>query len=400
MSRGMTGGLRTVLLAVMATAAPAVADFGDYLGHETDGPGLTVKTTLGELRITAVDAAAFEVHYVEDGVRQLPSFALDSELPEIAGAVTETAQSLEFAIEGLTATVGKSPVTIRYSRDGRSLLSEEHGYFAYDTIRGFRFRLDEGEKILGGGMRVLGMDRRGERMPLYNRAHYEYETHSSQMYYSLPAVMSSDRYALVFDNSASGWLDIGHREADVLQFDAVGGRTAYIVVAGDSYPELVGRLTAVTGRQPLPPRWAFGNFASRYGYRSEQQVRDVVRRFREQDIPLDTVILDLFWFGPETMGHMGNLDWDRQAWPTAEDMIAELAADGIGVVPVTEPFILSSSKTWQDAVAGGALARAPTGEPRRFDFFFGNTGLVDIFDEAAQDWFWQFYARLFDQGVV
>jgi len=395
-----TAGLRAILLATMATAPPAIADFGDYLGHDVVGRSLTVRSTLGELRVTAVNAAAFEVHYVEDGITQLPSFALDNAAPEIATALTENEQSLVFAIEGLTAAIGKSPVTIHYSRNGNSLLSEEHGYFAYDTIRGFRFRLDEGEKILGGGMRVLGMDRRGERMPLYNRAHYEYETHSSQMYYSLPAVMSSDKYALIFDNSASGWLDIGHREPDVLQFDAVGGRTAYIVIAGDNFPELVGRLTAVTGRQPLPPRWAFGNFASRYGYRSERQVRDVVRRFREQDVPLDTVILDLFWFGPDTVGHMGNLDWDRQAWPTAEDMIADLAADGIGVVPVTEPFILTSSKTWQDAVASGALARGPGGEPRRFDFFFGNTGLIDIFDESAQDWFWRFYARLFDQGIA
>ncbi len=100
------------------------------------------------------------------------------------------------------------------------------------------------------------MDRRGRRMPLYNKASYGYETEAEQMYFSVPAVMSSDKYIIVFDNSASGWLDIGHTEEDVLKFEAVGGRTAYLVIAGENYPALIENYDEDTGKQPLPPRWA------------------------------------------------------------------------------------------------------------------------------------------------
>ena len=253
---------------------------------------------------------------------------------------------------------------------------------------------------MGGGQRVLGMDRRGFRMPLYNRAHYAYETESRQMYYGLPAIMSSDKYVIVFDNSANGWLDIGETDPDVLSFEAVGGRTSYLVIAGDTYPALIRNYTDVTGRQPLPPRWALGNFASRFGYRSEAETRDVVRRFRRYDIPLDAVVIDIFWFGPDVKGHMGNLDWDRDAWPTAEDMIADFREDGVKTIVVTEPFVLTTSKRWQSAVENGALATTDSGDPITFDFFFGNTGLVDVFSEQARDWFWQPYRMLFDQGVA
>ena len=232
-------------------------------------------------------------------------------------------------------------------------------------------------------------------------AAYGYTTEDKdQMYYGLPAVLSSDRYVIVFDNSANGWLDIGGSEPDVLEFQAVAGRTAYVVVAGDSYPELIANYTDVTGRQPLPPRWAFGNFASRFGYRTEKETRDVVRRFRREEIPLDAVILDLYWFGPEVQGYMGDLDWDREAFPDPEGMISDFAQDGVRTITITEPFVLSTSSNWQDAVDNGALARSVTGEPRRFDFFFGNTGLVDVFDEDARQWFWQFYERLFEQGIA
>ncbi len=381
-------------------ALPASADFGEYEGHAWEGQSLIVMTTEGELRITALNEGALEVFYNHPDVRQLPSFAIDGEPTPVSTVVSESETSLSFSTNGLEAIISKSPVSVRFNRGGEELFAEEYGYFAYDTVRGFRFALDDGEKIMGGGQRVLGMDRRGQRMPLYNRAHYGYTTESSQMYYSLPAIMSSDRYVIAFDNTASGWLDIGSTEANVLQFEAVGGRTSYIVATGDSYPEVIEHFTDATGRQPLPPRWAFGNFASRFGYRTEAETRDVVRRFQREDIPLDAVILDLYWFGPDIKGHMGRLDWDREAFPAPEDMIADFAEDGVKTIAITEPFILTTSDRWQDAVDNEALARNATGGPKTFNFYFGNSGLVDVFDENARDWFWEPYEMLFEQGTA
>ena len=398
---GCGSGSRIAALALLLGAQTALADFGTYQDHALVGQALIVQTDIGEMSITAVDDAAFEVHYREDGVKQLPSFALAGPPAAVAAGVVDHGDSLELRIEGLTAIVDKSPVRVRFLRGGLPLVAEEHGYYAHETLRGFRFALDDGEKLLGGGQRVLGMDRRGRRMPLYNKAAYGYTTEDKdQMYYGLPAVLSSDRYIIVFDNSASGWLDIGATEPNVLDFQAVAGRTAYLVVAGGNYPELIGNYTDVTGRQPLPPRWAFGNFASRFGYRTEKETRDVVRRFRREDIPLDAVILDLYWFGPEIQGYMGELDWDRNAFPDAGKMISDFARDGVRTITITEPFVLRTSSNWQDAVDNDALARSVTGEPRRFDFYFGNTGLIDMFDADARRWFWQFYERLFEQGIA
>lgn len=397
--RGSRTATAVVLLSLWAPVA--FADFGEYESHALVGQALIVRTDSGEMSITAVDDAAFEVHYRENGVKQLPSFALAGLPGPVKASIADHEDSIELAIDGLSAIVEKSPVRIRFLRDGQPLVAEEHGYYAHETLRGFRFALDAEEKLLGGGQRILGMDRRGRRMPLYNKAAYGYNTEETdQMYFGLSAVMSSDRYIIVFDNSASGWLDMGATETDVLEFQAVAGRTAYLVVAGGSYPELIRNYTDVTGRQPLPPRWAFGNFASRFGYRTAAETRDVVRRFRREGIPLDAVILDLYWFGPDIKGHMGNLDWDREAFPEPEKMIRDLARDGVRTITITEPFVLSTSANWQDAVDNDVLARSVTGEPRRFDFYFGNTGLIDVFDENARQWFWQFYQRLFEQGIA
>ena len=62
------------------------------------------------------------------------------------------------------------------------------------------FSIDKDEILYGGGARVLGMNRRGNRLQLYNRAHYGYETHSPLMNYTLPLFLSSKQYAVLSYN--------------------------------------------------------------------------------------------------------------------------------------------------------------------------------------------------------
>ena len=353
------------------------------------------------VRISALTDTSFEVFYEPNNSRQLPSFALAEKQKQVTTSVNATSTYIEFFTPKSYVQLNPKTGQLAFGLNNEPVVVEEEvGLFFTETLRGFRFKLDDGEQLMGGGQRVLGMDRRGHRMPLYNRAHYGYTTESNQMYYSLPAVLSNQDYALLFDNSANGFLDIGHSQKDILQFEAVAGRTSYIVVLGDDIKQVSQEIAQVTGKQPLPPRWALGNFASRFGYRTQQETQDTVQAFADADIPLDAVVLDLYWFGSDIKGHMGNLDWDLNAFPQPEKMIQGFTEQGVNTIVITEPFILSSSKQWDSAVENQALAKNYSGEPRRFDFYFGNTGLVDVFDTDAQRWFNQFYTKLYDQGVT
>ncbi|MBZ9613548.1 glycoside hydrolase family 31 protein [Rheinheimera maricola] len=374
-----------------------------YQAHQLDGNSLLLQTDAGQLSLTFYQNDVVEAFYQPEGVKQLPSFSISQQPAAVALQLNEAADSLTLASDGLTVKINKAPLQLSYYRGDKLLLAEEQGYFQHqqqNMQHGFRFALSKDEQLLGGGQRVLGMDRRGHKFPLYNKAHYGYSTQSSQMYFSLPAIMSSNKYLLLFDNSAKGEADLGATDTDVMQFSAEGGRSSYVLVAGDSYPQLINNYTALTGRQPLPARWTLGNYASRFGYRTEAEARAVVQKFRQLKLPLDALVLDLYWFGPDIKGHMGNLAWDHNAFPQPEKMLADLSADGINTILVTEPFVLTSSKRWQEAVAAEAIAPGLDGKPKTFDFYFGNTGLVDVFSAQGQSWFWQIYKGLAEQGVA
>ena len=372
---------------------------------------LTIDTDTNDFKIKALRNNSFQVTYLTDGkgapYANLPSMALPEEATsavtkDIAGDVEleETATTLTLKFNNISAHVDKSTHVISYSVNGKVVAKEQDGLNISDNGVSLSFALDENEKLYGGGQRVLGMDRRGHSMPLYNKAHYGYTTSSNQMYFGLSAVMSSKNYSVLFDNTASGELDIGKTNRDELLFKAQGGRASYIMVLGENLEDTVRSTVAVTGKQPLPPRWLLGNFASRFGYKSQNEVMDVVDAFNTQDIPVDAVVLDLYWFGKDIKGHMGNLSWDAATFPEPEKMISELRAQDVKTVLITEPFILTTSKQWDSAVASNALAQNDDGAPYTFDFYFGNTGLVDVFSEAGQNWFWQYYEKLAAQGVA
>ncbi len=378
----------------------------EYVSHVIADNTLKLTTSEGLIQIRPLSQAAVEVVYSQNDEVLAPSFALPTTTESTSFGLYEEPRLLMFIGEQLQVHITKTPFSIAYFHNDKKLLSQESGFFQYPGMRGVRFALEPAEFLIGGGQRVLGMDRRGHRLPLYNKTHWGYTTESNQMYFGLPALLSTNGYGLIFDNAAKGAMDLGASESGVIQFEAVAGRNAYIVVAGLSdnqvdYPKLIQNFTDITGRQPLPPAWAFGNFASRFGYRSEQQVREVVRKYQEADIPLDTVVLDLYWFGPQMQGYMGNLDWDRKNWPNPEKMIADFKQQGIHTVVITEPFILNTSKNWQSAVENKALATDLSGEkPRIFDMFFGTAGLVDVFSESGQNWFWRKNKSILSQGIA
>ncbi len=348
-----------------------------------------------QLEVTAVAEDSMEFSYVQNGTNDFPSFSRATDTT-FQLQVEETEEGFELRRGQLTAIISKASGRVDFFKDGQLLTVQQ----PYETGATFNFNLTSQEKIMGGGQRVLGMDRRGHKLPLYNRAHYGYETESSQMNYSLPAVMSNKQYYLLFDNTASGTLDIGATEPDLLSFSAVGGRTAYIIGADASYPDLIDEYTDVTGKPAMLPRWALGHFISRFGYHTQSEVTEVVDLTLDKGIPADAVILDLYWFGQGIKGFMGNLAWDKNDFPEPDRMVDDLTTKGIKTILITEPFILTTSNRWQEAVDAGAIATTTSGAPYRFDFYFGNTGLVDVFSARGRNWFAARYLELFEQGIA
>lgn len=321
--------------------------------------------------------------------------------PEKVNTKLETSETtINYSTKDISVTIQKQPFQISYFHNNQLVISEKNGFQKNESGFNIQFNLTDDEMLYGGGARALGMNRRGYRLQLYNRAHYGYETHSELMNFTMPIVMSSHQYMVHFDNAPIGFLDFDSKKDNTLNYETISGNATYQVIVGDSWLDMIDNYTDLTGKQPLPPRWALGNFSSRFGYHSQTEVEATVDAFNKEQIPVDAIILDLYWFGKEIKGTMGNLQIDRDSFPDFEGMVSRLKAKGVKTVLITEPFILTTSKRWQEAVDKDVLAKDSLGNPFTYDFYFGNTGLIDIYKPEAEQWFWSIYKDLADKGVA
>lgn len=363
----------------------------------------TLKITVndGVYKIVPYNNNIIETTFTPTGeVEKTESHAVILEPKDIDISFVETANEVVLMTGEIVTTVQKSPFQIKYYHNNKLLISEAKGYVKNDSLETIDFNIKSNEILYGGGARALGMNRRGNRLKLYNKAHYGYETRSELMNYTMPIVVSSDKYLLHFDNAPIGYLDLDSKQNNHLMYETISGRKTYQIVAASTWPKLIDQYTNLTGKQPMPPRWALGNFASRFGYHSQYEVEKTINKFKDLNVPVDAVILDLYWFGKTITGTMGNLEVFRDSFPDFEGMISRLKAKGVKTITITEPFVLTTSNRWEEAVEQQVLATDSLGKPYTYDFYFGNTGLIDIYNPKGASWFWSIYKGLREKGIV
>ena len=357
-----------------------------------------VETSFGLYRFSAFGQNGIDVHFTEDA-----NFFNGQSLTTLATQENFRSTSendVEVVLDRGEAVVKiqKDPFEINYFFEQFPILTQAAREKVSDSVF-WTFKIPENEILYGGGARALGMNRRGSRLELYNKAHYGYEERSELMNFSMPIVVGSSGFMLHFDNTSKGFLDLDSKGTNQINYEAVSGENRYQIIINQDEFALLEDFTRLTGKQALPPIWALGNFASRFGYRSAREVLEIVEKYEKENVPLDAVILDLYWFGKTIQGTMGNLTFDLDSFPNPKQFLQTLRDKNIQPIVITEPFILTTSSRWQEALERDILCKDSAGNVFTYEFYFGNTGLIDVFKPEAQAWFWEIYSELHELGV-
>ncbi len=380
----------SLVLFIIVSCQPSEPRSYDLVGNT-----VLIEHGQGELMISAIASNIINVRYQDSltySDRNYAPILLKSEPFDI----TESENALLLKTPSVKLNIVFEPFSMNYSdlNEGEKLSTASMFERDGDTTR-FKFNLEENEAIYGTGARALPLNRRGYRLQNYNKASYAYQMGAELLNYCIPHVISSNKYMLLVDNPARSFFDIGKKDQGVLDFSSLGGNMSYYFINGSSHKELIGRYTELTGKQELPPIWAFGNLQSRFGYRNQKEALTLLDKSLDAGYPVDAMILDIYWFGPELQdGQMGKLDWDFEKWPDPKQMTATFNSKGVNTITVSEPFFTLKSGRFEDLQNKGFLAKDSTGNAMPLPhFYFGEAGLLDIFNKDAQDWIWNEYLR-------
>jgi alpha-glucosidase (family GH31 glycosyl hydrolase) len=190
-----------------------------------------------------------------------------------------------------------------------------------------------------------------------------------------PGLISRDGWTLVddstrplFDSDNFQFAQGENSPWPWVQLRSAGDRQDwYFFGYGHDYKQALHDYVQVAGRIPLPPRFAFGTWWSRYWAYSDQELDDLVRGFHENNVPLDVFVIDMDWHinreqleakhEVDQSGH--SLGWSGYTWnhllfPDPDAFLKNLHDEGLKATLNLHPA--SGVQPWETAYP--AMARA------------------------------------------
>lgn len=407
-------GNRKYLFACLTSILPIIDVFfapstysqqfvGNYSSHAVRADSVIFSCESASILLEFCSESIVKVKYIPAGTlaRDTSFVAFYDDWPAVNFTVQDFADSVNLQTSSLTITCRKRPFRLLFrERGGRLLLQERQtgGLGWREAFRYVHFNQTPDEHFYGFGERGIEFDRKGYRFESYNRQEFGYNSALATMNINIPFFCSTAGYGIYFDNTYPGLFDLGAGNSAYYSYRADDSEMIFYFIYGPDSKSILKNYTALTGRQPLPPRWALGYLQSKYGYRNEIQARQIVDTMRQKKIPCDALILDLYWYGG--LPGMGNMNWDATSWPNPVQMMQDFSASGIKTILITEPHIVMTSSKYDVARANNYFGTNANGQPSVIpNFFAGPASLLDMTKPAAQAWWWSLHEPLMAQGV-
>ncbi len=260
---------------------------------------------------------------------------------------------------------------------------------ASDYSRSFNavFSLSPGEKIFGCGESFTRLDKRGQKIVLWTCDARGAET--EKMYKPIPFFMSSRGYGVFMHTSTPITCDFGKNFSGVYSL-MLGDDELDLFVFLGSPKEILNEYTNLTGKAAMPPLWSFGLWMSRITYISEEQVRSVAKKLRENRIPCDVIHIDTGWF--ETDWRC-DYEFSKSRFKDPEKMIADLKEDGFHISLWQLPYFVPKNRYFKELVENKLVVKNAKGNLPYED------AVLDFSNPQAVKWYQDKIAGLLRMGV-
>lgn len=260
--------------------------------------------------------------------------------------------------------------------------------------------LDDKAIIYGLGENVRGINKRGwiyESNCADDPNHTE-GTRSLYGAHNFFVVSRSidDNIGFFVDTPSKVSFDMAYTKPDEIRIVVESGAYELYIIEGENAESIVNEFRTLIGRSYIPPVWALGYGQSRWSYMSADEVRDVIRRHRENDIPIDSVYLDI-----DYMERYKDFTINEESFPEFDSFVSEVRADNIHLVPIIDAGVKVEAgyEVYEEGREKGYFCKDEDGEDFIVGVWPGRCCFPDMLNEEAGAWFADKYKVLTDKGI-
>ena len=264
---------------------------------------------------------------------------------------------------------------------------------------GWRFTLSEQAAVYGLGEMPRGINKRGWHYITNNTDESRHSEDKLSFYGAHNFLLVRDGstcFGLFVDFPGKVYYDIGYTRHDLFSFHTETPDYDLYLLSGGNENAICKEFRTLIGRSYIPPKWAFGLAQSRWGYKTEEDVREVARQYKEHDLPLDMICMDI-----DYMQDYADFTVNKERFPDLAKLSADLKAQGIRLVPIIDAGVRidPNDPTCTEGLEKGYFCKKADGTPFVAAVWPGKAYFADFLRPEVREWFGHKYKALTDCGI-
>ena len=264
---------------------------------------------------------------------------------------------------------------------------------------GWRLTLSEQAAVYGLGEMPRGINKRGWHYITNNTDESRHSEDKLSFYGAHNFLLVRDGstcFGLFVDFPGKVYYDIGYTRHDLFSFHTETPDYDLYLLSGGNENGICKEFRTLIGRSYIPPKWAFGLAQSRWGYKTEEDVREVARQYKEHDLPLDMICMDI-----EYMQDYADFTVNKERFPDLAKLSADLKAQGIRLVPIIDAGVRidPNDPTCTEGLEKGYFCKKADGTPFVAAVWPGKAYFADFLRPEVREWFGHKYKALTDCGI-
>jgi alpha-D-xyloside xylohydrolase len=200
-----------------------------------------------------------------------------------------------------------------------------------------------------------------------------------------PVLVSTNNIGIFWDNYSATFFS---EKDGISEFSSkMGDGVDYYVFVGDNIDKVISEYRKLTGKAVLLPRWAYGYWQSKERYKTQDELLEVAKRYRDEKIPIDCMVQDWEWW---ESGKWSGMEFDKTRFPDPKKMMDEVHKMNLHAIISVWPCIGLKAPMHDDFYKKGLLLE-PIG--------WGNFRYIDIYNPEAMKLYNEYvYKNVYSQG--
>lgn len=260
------------------------------------------------------------------------------------------------------------------------------------------YTLFKDDIVYGLGENVRGLNKRGWIYESFCSDEFSHTPDKRSLYgaHNFIIIYGREMFGVFIDSPSKVTFDIGYTNKNELKIINENINFNLFIIEGKTLNEIVKSFRTLVGESYIPPKWAFGYGQSRWGYSTEKDVRQVIESYKDNDIPLEMLYLDI-----DYMERFKDFTIDKESFPLFDDLVEYCKGENVRLIPIIDAGIKLEDgyDLYEEGIKNNYFCVDKNGEVFTAAVWPGKVHLPDFMQPKVREWFGSKYKVLTDRGI-